>query len=283
MLRITLFFTVVLGVFALAIGAYGAPIIISDTADIEARPPDDIFGVTGLLFVMDLRATDPGGASAMTGPGSSVTGVSNNPSFPFSQPVDLALNANPVPGGVEFTRGFPLTGSSQFPSVTGTYTYTVTNTSSLSTSSTTHNLDKPEVIPFPTNFAFSNHSTTPIFTFTDPNPTPGIAGLARTYQVFIFDSAKDLIFVTGVPTPNLAVPSGILSAGEQYFFQARSLDIDITEPDGTIHNRAENQAFGYASFQTASVPEPSTVWLLGSALLLGLVGRGRRFIKYLKN
>ena len=33
--RITLFFAVVLGVFALAIGAYGAPIIpISDTADI---------------------------------------------------------------------------------------------------------------------------------------------------------------------------------------------------------------------------------------------------------
>ncbi len=211
-------------VLILPIAAHADPVITGDWAFIDNRAPDDIFGFTGLRLNLTVRATDAGGSGALTGAGSSDTAVATNLGFPFPQPVNLPLNVVfPIIGGAEFTRLLLLTGSSQFPDVTGTYTFTVTNMSSESTVSTSHNLDKPEVIPIPTNLAFSDNSTTPVFTFTDPDPTPDITGLLRRYMVDIFDDSKTNIFQSDfLTTTSFTVPSGILGAGKTYYFRADS-------------------------------------------------------------
>jgi len=266
-------------VLILSIPTHADPTITRDWAFIDNRPSDDIFSITGLRLNLTVRAVDPGGVPSLTGPGSGASVVSSNPGFPFGTPRDVPLNAVfPIIGGAEYTTLPPITDIvTQVPKVTGTYTYTVTNTSSESTTSTTHNLNKFEIIPIPTNLAFSNNSTTPVFTFADPDPTPDITGLNRRYVVDIFDASKTNIFESDVLlTTSFAVPLGILEAGELYYFRALSLDFD---PDdflggGSPHSNVENRAVEYATLQTA-VPEPTTMLLLGSGLL-GLAGYGRK-------
>lgn len=258
----------------LPIPAHATPTITQDLAFIDNRPADDIFGISGLRLNLTVSATDTGGVPALTGPGSGATVVSSNPAFPFPTPRDVPLNAVfPIIGGAEFTTLPPLTGISQFPNVTGTYTFTVANTSLQNAVSTSHILDKLEVIPIPTNLTFSNNSTTPLFTFIDPDSTPDVAGVIRRYHVNIFDDTKNSIFQSDILlSPSFAVPSGILEVGRNYYFRANSWDFDLSEPGG-LHSRGENRAMEYATFQ--SVPEPSTMLLLTSGLI-GLAAHGRR-------
>lgn len=263
----------------LPIPAHTTPTITADWAFIDNRPADDIFGFTGLTLNLTVRATDPGGVPALTGPGSGATVLSSNGGFPFSNPHNVPLNAVfPIIGGAEFTALLPLTGIGQFPNVTGTDTFTVTNTSSQSASSTSHNLDKTVVIPLPTNLAISDHSLTPVFSFTDPNPATGVMGLLRLYQMEIFDSTKTNIYEPAAQASTIfAIPPGILQPGQIYYFRADILDIDITETAGTIHSRLEDRSMEYIQDQTA-VPEPTTMLLLGSGLL-GLWGARKKLKK----
>ena len=265
--------------FILPIPALSTPTITQDLAFIDNRPVGDIFGISGLRLNLTVKATDTGGSDALTELGSGCTAVSSNPFFLFTQPVTVNLNAVfPIIGGAEFTRLLPLT-SGQFPYVTGTYTFTVTNTSLESISSPSHNLDKLEVIPLPTNLAFSDQSTTPLFTFTDPDPTPNLENLLRRYQLNIFDDTATNIYISdNLLTPSFAVPSGILEVGRNYYFRAISWDFDSTEIAGP-HSRGENRAMEYATFEPVQpVPEPSTMLLLASGLIgLGAYGR-RKFL-----
>src|SRR5207244_3430898 len=111
--------------------------------------------------------------SPVTSP--TATGTSSNVAFPFG-PIPMALDFPLSPGGASFGASFNLT-PAQFSSITGTYTFHVCDTNGC-VNDTTHNLDHPEVLLFPTNLAFSNQTTMPLFTMTDPNGAAG-AGLIR--------------------------------------------------------------------------------------------------------
>jgi len=275
----------ILGVMAccLPLSAHATPTIVNDLVFIENRPADDIFGITGLRLQLDVNATDSGGAGALTGAGANTTATSSNGSFPFAQPVTLPFNSFFGLLGVEFTTNLLLSGGvGDFPKVTGTYNFAVTNTSAQSTSDTSHNLDKPEVILIPTALHTNNLSTTPVFTFTDPSPTPGIDGLVRRYNFFVQDGiTRNVIFDFSVTsalstTPSFLIPPGLLLPGHPYFLRAQSLDIDITETGSTLHPRFESRANEFLSF--TPVPEPSNLVLFvpGLAALAGVTLRRYR-------
>ncbi len=268
-MRKVMTFAIVVVCVLVAFSAPAYATTITETwAYIDNRPLDDIFGLTGVRLHLMVDATDPGGTSALTGPGSGATATASNASFPFSQPVTFPMSGNSsITRGERFERILPLSGSGQLPDVTGIYTYIVTNTSSQSATATSHNFDKPELIPLPTLLTLSNNSTTPLFTWTDPNPSPGISGLRRIYEVAIFDATGAGIFGPSIVlTPSFHIPSGILLPGKEYFVRAEDLDIDTTEPSGTIQDVLENRSLAYATLLTAPVPEPSALLLLGSGL-----------------
>jgi hypothetical protein len=279
MRRTTIFATALVLVLFTIVPTHSQPVITQDYAFIENSPAGSIIGPPGLQLELLLNVTDPGGLPALTGAGSSERATSTNPSFPFSQPINMAFGSGafPVAGGGQFVSVFLLSGVGQFPAVTGTYIFMVTDTGSQSATATSHSLDKAEVIPLPTGLTFSDNSTTPVFTFTDPNPTPGVTGLVRRYSMDILDSTKKAIFSAdrNSLTSSFTVPAGLLQVGQEYYFRADSLDFDTTE--GYVSGPGiplENRATQYATFQPTSVPEPFALLLLSSGVLGFVALRG---------
>jgi hypothetical protein len=231
---VALFFT-----FTAAV-ASATPVISRSFVYVDNRSAADPFGTAGLTLHLEIIATDTEGPTALgSSPAAAAVLSSSNPSFPFTLPVLLGQNAMvvvPEPGGVDFIRFLPIT-ADDLPSITGSYTLVVRNTS-LEVATATQNLLRPEVLGFPTNIAASDHSTTPIVTFTDPNPPPG-PELFRGYQLQIIDASTLVIFASTqlLQTPEFAIPPNSLTPGHDYLFRANIFDLDLTQfTDGCTQN-----------------------------------------------
>jgi hypothetical protein len=226
------------------------PQIQSELTYIENRPPDDIFGFPGLYVLTRCDATDTAGVAALIGPPAGATVSCNNNNFPFAQPTAMGIA---VAGNTAiFIHLFPIA-ATDFPDVDGRYTYEVTNNSNQNDSLLSHRLNRLEVVQHPTNLAVSNQTTTPTITFTDPDPTPNVAGLIRRYQVVIYDASLNGVAILPSPTtsavdPELTVGPGQLCPCESYYFRAQSIDIDTAE-DAT-----ESMAQSFLFFSAIDVP-----------------------------
>lgn len=247
------------------------PMISSDLTIVENRPVDDFFGFPGLHLLTRVDATHPDGPGALTGPPAGATVDASNPDFPFADPSNLPLFTPGTLGGTSSWAALFAITPADLNDIEGTYTYTVTDNDSASDVHVGNDLDRAAVVPHPTNLAVSDNSTTPLFTFTDPDPDPAFGRLDRVYDMVIFDSAGNEIAILPSPTtasetPEFQIPSGLLTPGQQYWFRAQSIDID------TADFHVENIGESLLSF--TPVPEPSSLALVTAGLLLcGLIIR----------
>lgn len=155
------------------------------------------------------------------------------------------------PGEMFFIELVPIV-EADFANINGRYRYRVTDVNGQTDSLQGHNLNRMEVIPLPTNLAVSNHTTTPLFTFADPDPTPNVAGLVRVYHVWVITAELEGVFhfppPGGSPTPAIQIPPGVLCPCKSYYLRAESVDAD------TADAAAENMATAYLAFTPTDVP-----------------------------
>ena len=207
--------------------ANAAPVVTSDLTIIENRPVDDFFGFPGLYLLTRVDATHPDGPSALTGPPANATVSSSNGSFPFANPTTLSLfSPTTLLGTSAWSELYSIT-PADFSDIEGVYTYTVTDNDLASTLHVGNDLDLAAVVAHPIDLAVSDYSTTPLFTFTDPDPDPAFGRLDRVYDAVIFDSAGNEVAILPSPTtssstPEFLVPGGLLTPGQQYWFRARA-------------------------------------------------------------
>ncbi|MEK6643504.1 MAG: hypothetical protein AABZ08_06305 [Planctomycetota bacterium] len=227
----------------------GGPQIQSERTLIENRPPDDIWGLPGLYLLLRVDVTHPDGIAGFQGPGAGATAECNNNNYPFINPTPLPDVAF-TPVGSFFLTLVPIA-TTDFPNIQARYQYRVTDVNAATDTLLGHNLNKPEVIPLPTNLAVSNQTTTPLFTFTDPVPSPGHPGLIRRYKVLVVDGNLAGVgeFPTGDATsPSIAIPFGVLCPCVSYYLRAESYDIDVAD------DNLENLATAFLPFTPTSVP-----------------------------
>lgn len=253
-----------------------APTIYGDLTAVENRPePDYVFNIPGLHLLTRVDAS-----SDVTG----ATVRSDNNQFPFANPPKSAADLDQISGTSSWIKLSPLQAPdfsvpADFAKITGEYTYRVTDGHSAD-SLGSHQLDIPAVVPHPISLTVSDYSTTPWFSFTDPNPTTADPNeLTRVYDVVIFSSTGLQVAILDSVTeasghPSFHIPAFKLTAGQQYWFRAQSIDIDLEgqHQDPFVENIGE----ALLSFTPAAVPESTHIAALGGALIAMAGFRPRR-------
>lgn len=247
-----------------------AVLIVGDLTIIENRPVDDFLGFPGLHLLMRVDVTHPGGDAELTGPLAGATVAASNNHFPFDNPTTLSFFTPGGSGGVASWSQLYQVSSSDLSDVEGDYNYTVTDNNQESDMHVGNKLDRAAVVPHPTNLTVSDFSTTPVFSFTDPDPDPRFARLDRVYNMVVFDSVGSQIAILPSPTmgsttPEFQVPAGLLTEGLQYWFRAQSNDID------TLDGHVENIGESLLSF--TAVPEASQIMMFGALVIGSIVWR----------
>ena len=239
--------------FVLAPPAFAELAIIQDHAFIDNRPSDDPLLSGGLYLSLEVTPTDSVGGSVALGAGTA-TYTSNNVGYPFAQPGSMAWDT----GRDRFDYIQTVT-PARLGDISGTFTFTITDINGTVTD-TGNPLGYLEVLQFPTNLRFSNQSTAPTFTFTDPNTTPVPAGITRAYQLSIYEVVDSaLVGVYDFPaqlTTTFVVPGGVLAAGKVYDFRAMIIDADNASIGQPIHDMTEDRSNGWAFGFTPLGPVP---------------------------
>ncbi len=227
----------------------GGPIITGEGTLIENRPPGDLFGSSGLFLSLRASVQHPSGAAGFSGPPAGATAEASDNNFPFANPVTLS-ELEAFPSELYFIELLPIT-PADFATINGRYRYRVTDVNGDTDTLLGHNLNRMEVIPLPTNLAVSNQTTAPIFTFTDPDPSPNVAGLLRVYHVWIINDLLQGVAKFpppgGSPTPAIQIPPGVMCPCRKYYLRAESVDAD------TADAAAENLATQYLEFTPTDV------------------------------
>jgi hypothetical protein len=123
----------------------------------------------------------------------------------------------------------------------GTYRFTVTNNQSQVAELNAHPIDNPLQLGIIQNFAVSDSSTAPTFTFDH-------LANAELYRITIYnDSRTEIIYQSPKLTaPFFAVPYGIMIRGNSYIIRAEAHDINTIDNDGV--DDLENRSVNYMTF-----------------------------------
>lgn len=209
----------------------GGPNITGDLTMVINYPAGHWTGIQGLQLQLTMYVTHPNGQTAFQGPLVSATAENlNNNDYPFPNPTPLPqIFWNTLDQG--FLVRIPIT-AAQLPLIESRYRYRVTDAFGQTDQRTSHNLNRTEVIAIPTNLQVSNQTTTPVFSFTDPQPDPVPTGLYRVYNLLIIEAATaNNVALLPQPTgstltPSVAVTPGILCPCRDYYLRAQIHDLD---------------------------------------------------------
>jgi hypothetical protein len=242
--------------------SFAAPVIGAASFSVERREPNtaSVFATTmGESALWNLSITTAGPC----------TGVSVVVSRAGDTSFNLDLNPDPIFAGCNFSRvSDPFSSAASlisFVGQTNPWSYTATDsTGSISGLFPVNN--DPEALPFAQNIQVSDSSTTPTVTWDLPVLTDFDVD---NVELRLIDAANGLQLFRASLAPTASsytFAPGLLQEGRAYYYRVMLIDRENRLP--------ENRSSAFSTNATA-VPEPSTLSLIGLALL-GLARVGKR-------